>query len=135
MTQIRDSEGVDPYSNWEDWRKQEFRNGLHNGRVGGMLVSETDEVRIWHISLAPGDRLGFHCHVLNYFWTSLANGRARSNYGDGSVREVEYSAGTTAHYAFAEGEAMVHDLENVGDTPLLFVTVEFKKSGNHPLPI
>ena len=30
---------------------------------------------------------------------------------------------------------MVHSIENIGDTDLLFTTVEFKQSANEPLPI
>ena len=36
---------------------------------------------------------------------------------------------------FAAGEISWHDLENIGQTPLQFVTVEFKESGNAALPI
>lgn len=106
-----------------------------NGRVGTRLVSETDTVRVWHIVLEPGDRLPAHCHVLDYFWTATAPGRARSQTPDGRVVEVEYVEGDTRHLAFGPGEFMIHDLENVGDTTLRFTTVEFKKSANKPLEI
>src|SRR5215467_15878297 len=42
-----------------------------NGCVGSELVSETDKVRVWTIRLRPGQRFGFHRHVLNYFWTAV----------------------------------------------------------------
>lgn len=34
----------------------------------------TDRVRVWTIGLKPGQRLGFHTHVLDYFWTSVTGG-------------------------------------------------------------
>ena len=34
------------------------------------LVSESDRVRVWTIRLKPGERIGFHRHVLDYFWTA-----------------------------------------------------------------
>ena len=37
--------------------------------------------------------------------------------------------------AAVAGEYKIHDLENIGDTDLLFSTVEFKDSANAPLPI
>ena len=37
------------------------------------------------ITLQPGERLEFHRHVLDYFWTTTASGRARSTYPDGRV--------------------------------------------------
>jgi hypothetical protein len=35
----------------------------------------------------------------------------------------------------AGGEFMTHDLENIGDTPLIFATVEFLHSANAPLEV
>ena len=48
-----------------------------NGCVGQKLVSENDRTRVWHIRLQPGERLGFHRHVLDYFWSVLTASRAR----------------------------------------------------------
>ena len=118
-----------------DWVRQEFVANVANGRVGSRLVSETETLRVWHIALAPGERLPVHRHVLSYFWTAMTPGRARSNPEDGSTVEVEYMAGDTRHLDFGPGESMMHDLENIGDTVLVFATVEFKTSGNPPLPV
>ena len=49
----------------------------NNGCVGSSLLSENDKVRVWIIRLAPGERIGFHRHVLDYFWTSVSGGRGR----------------------------------------------------------
>jgi len=106
-----------------------------NGRVGSDLVDETDTYRIWLITLAPGARLAFHTHVLNYFWTATSVGRARSRYADGRVAEMDYTIGMTRHMTFGAGEAMTHDLENTGDTVLCFTTVEDKRSANAPLAL
>jgi quercetin dioxygenase-like cupin family protein len=59
------------------------------------LLSETDHVRVWEIRLAPGERIGFHRHVLDYFWTAVTPGRARSHPEDGTIVEAVYSAGET----------------------------------------
>src|SRR5262249_20211380 len=37
----------------------------NNGCVGTTLLSESDRVRVWIIRLAPGERIGFHRHVLD----------------------------------------------------------------------
>lgn len=113
----------------------ELAPGGGNGRVGSHLVSETDTYRVWLLSLQPGERLPFHTHVMNYFWTATSAGRARSRYADGRVEEPEYALGTTRHFSFAEGERMTHDLENIGDTVLSFTTVEDKRSANPPLAL
>lgn len=106
------------------------------GMVGQRLLSETDELRVWRIELKPGERVAYHKHVLNYFWTATSAGKSRSRYADGTVAESDCVVGTTRHYTFAAGESMVHDLENIGDTLLSYTTVELKiGSANQPLPL
>ena len=110
--------------------------GAGHGMVGQRLLSETEAVRVWRIELKPGERVAFHTHVLNYFWTALGPGRSRSTMGDGRVVETSYETGTTKHFTYGPGERMVHDLENIGDTVLAFTTVELKLgSANAPLPL
>ncbi|WP_438974782.1 hypothetical protein [Roseicyclus sp.] len=109
------------------------RNTSKNGQVGSRIVSETDRLRVWLIELQPGERLPFHTHVMDYFWTATTPGRARSRYGDGHVAEVDYHVGKTQHYQFGKGQSMTHDLENIGDDVLCFTTVEFFDSANAPL--
>lgn len=122
-------------ANWPAELRRELELNSFNGCVGQMLVSESDRVRVWSLSLKPGERVGFHRHVLDYFWTVLTDGRARSHYSDGRVVVKEYYAGETKHMSFGKGEFMLHDIENVGDTLLLYTTVEFLDSANPPLPI
>lgn len=106
-----------------------------NPCVGQQLLSETDTVRVWRIHLKPGERVGFHRHVLNYFWSAATPGRGRQHFNDGETREYTYSAGETRHETYGPGEYKVHDLENIGDTDLIFVTVEFLDSPNKALAI
>ncbi|MEO1490539.1 MAG: hypothetical protein AAFV19_00110 [Pseudomonadota bacterium] len=114
---------------------QEFIDRRDNGHVGDRLVSETETMRIWHIHARPGDRLKVHTHVLDYFWTIHTAGRARNHQPDGTFFDVDYAPGDTKHMSFAAGERMSHSLENIGDTDLIFTTVEFKTSANAPLPL
>ena len=106
-----------------------------NGCVGQRLLSENERVRVWEIRLKPGERFGFHRHVLDYFWSALNAGRARAHLDDGSTVEHTYTAGETRHETHARGHSKVHDLENTGDTELIFTTVEFLDSANKPLPV
>ena len=107
-----------------------------NGCVGSERVSETDKVRVWSIRLKPGQRFGFHRHVLNYFWTAITPGRGRQHLMDGTTVEYSYAPGETRHETYGTGEFKVHDLENIGDADLVFMTVEFiERSANTPLPI
>src|SRR5690242_14612284 len=106
-----------------------------NPCVGSMLLSENERTRVWMIRLAPGERIGFHRHVLDYFWTSVNGGRGRQHLMDGSTVEYSYQPGETRHETYAAGKFKVHDLENIGDADLVFMTVEFLASANRPLSI
>src|ERR1700732_5124717 len=103
--------------------------------VGSELLSETDKTRVWMIRLKPGDRIGFHRHVLNYFWTSVNGGRGRQHVHDGTTVEYTYAPGETRHETYGPGEFKVHDLENLGDKEMVFMTIEFLQSANKPLPL
>lgn len=122
-------------SDWPKHLRDEFESNQKNGRIGNRLVSETDRVRVWSIALKPGERLGFHKHVLDYFWTVVTPGKGRSHRCGVPAVEVEYKAGETKHIKYGPGEFMIHDLENIGSTELVFTTVEFKDSANLPLPL
>lgn len=114
---------------------EEFELNEFNPCVGNILLSESDRDRVWYIRLAPGERIGFHRHVLDYFWVALTPGRARSHINGAAPTEASYTAGQTQHMRFAEGEFMLHDLLNIGDTTLEFITVEHLQSANNPLPL
>jgi hypothetical protein len=92
-------------------------------------------VRVWEIRLRPGERWHVHRHVLDYFWTAITPGSSLQHTSDGTTREVSYEAGDTRHYHFERGEYLLHDLENMGDTELIFITVEHLDSAGDPLPL
>jgi beta-alanine degradation protein BauB len=115
--------------NFKGWPKEvlrDFDENAYNFNVGQRIVSETDHVRVWEIRLDPGHRLNAHRHVLDYFWTAVSAGRSRQHEDDGTTREVEYAVGDTRHFRFSPGEYLLHDLENIGQSQLVFVTVEHK---------
>ena len=125
-------------SEWPAELKAEFEHESrqNNGCVGSQLLSETDKVRIWIIRLAPCERIGFHRHVLNYFWTAVSGGRGRQHLMDGTTVEYTYQPGETRHETYGPDEFKVHDLENIGDRELVFMTVEsIDSSANKPLPV
>ncbi|WP_374625422.1 hypothetical protein [Devosia sp.] len=125
-------------SSTRDWPADivaEFETNANNGCVGNILVSETETLRVWHLRLAPGTRSNVHRHVNDYFWSSMTAGRARSYFEDGRVVEGDYHPGQTRHFTYAEGESMCHCVQNIGDTELLFATVEFLNGPNAALPV
>jgi hypothetical protein len=124
-------------SAWAPEIAAEFNREQQNPNpcVGNILVSETDRVRVWMIRLQPGERIGFHRHVLDYFWTSVSGGRGRQHVHDGTTVEYTYAPGETRHETYGAGDLKIHDLENLGDKEMVFMTIEFKDSANRPLPL
>jgi beta-alanine degradation protein BauB len=106
-----------------------------NGCVGTALLSESERVRVWIIRLSPGQRIGFHRHVLDYFWTCVTGGRGRQHVHDGTTVEYSYQPGETRHETYKLDQFKVHDLENIGDRDMVFMTIEFLNSANQPLAI
>lgn len=123
------------YAGWSDEIRNDFEANAFSGQVGSRLLSESERVRVWEIRLQPGERVHAHRHVLDYFWTAVNPGRSRQRTFDGTTREVDYTPGETRHYTFGPGEYLLHDLENIGETELVFTTVEFLQSANQPLPL
>lgn len=124
-------------SAWPPAIAAEFERERQNNNpcVGTTLLSESERVRVWIIRLAPGERIGFHRHVLDYFWTSVTGGRGRQHVHDGTTVEYTYQPGETRHETYGLGEFKVHDLENLGDKEMVFMTIEFLQSANKPLPL
>ncbi len=122
-------------AHWPKELQDDIDANAFNGCVGSVLVSETDRVRVWHLRLPPGKRCNFHRHVLDYFWTCHTHGKARGYFEDGRIVDVSHFPGDTRHMNYGKGEYLLHSVENIGDTELLFTTVEFKQSANQPLEI
>ena len=120
---------------WPAGMVEEMRANAMSPIVGSTLVSETDKVRVWHLQVPAGKRCTFHRHVLDYFWTCHSHGTARGYFEDGSITETVHFPGDTRHLTYGKGEHLVHSVENVGTTDLLFTTVEYKQSANAPLPV
>lgn len=123
------------FEGWSDELRAEFDTYSHDGYVGSQLLSQNERVRVWEIRLAPGERWHAHRHVLDYFWTAVNAGSSRQHTSDGTTRDVTYAAGETRHFSFAAGEFLLHDIENIGQSGLVFTTVEHLDSANAPLEV
>jgi quercetin dioxygenase-like cupin family protein len=99
--------------------------GRANDRIGTSLELQNDRLRVWHLRLAPGQRLPFHRHDRPYFWTVLTDGKGRSRFDDGRVVDIVYRKGETKYFDLNPQNMFIHDLQNTGTEELLFVTVEF----------
>ena len=125
----------DGFEDWTPALHAELGTHAANPLVGTRLLLEDERIRIWEIRLAPGERLAFHRHVLDYFWTCVSGGDAISRDGEGNTKGRRYGVAETRALSFGEGESMIHDLSNAGNADIVFTTVEFLDSANTPLPL
>ena len=102
----------------------ELDSAPSNLEVGTTVWFENDRIRVWEILLQPGERGAFHSHVTNYFWTVVEGSRGLQRFADGTFVVRDYLVGETKYLEHTPATALIHDLENVGDTTLRFVTVE-----------
>lgn len=106
---------------------KEIADGRVNAEIGTDVVLETDQMRVWHLRLAPGQTLPPHRHDRPYFWTVLTDGNGLSHFDDGRAVPITYRAGDTRHFPdLTPSNGFVHDLTNTGDAELVFVTAESK---------
>lgn len=102
----------------------ELATAGENFDVGTTLWFENDRVRVWEVRLEPGERGPFHNHTRNYFWTVVEGSRGLQRFADGTYVVRDYRVGDTRFLEHTPEDSLIHDLENVGDGPLRFVTVE-----------
>lgn len=102
----------------------ELRAAPGNLNVGTTLWFENERVRVWDLQLRPGERGPFHAHTRPYFWTVVEAGRGLQRFADGTFHVRDYREGETRFLEHTPQSALIHDLENVGDGVLRFVTVE-----------
>ena len=95
-----------------------------NYDLGTTMWFENDRIRVWEVLLQPGERGAFHAHTTNYFWTVVEPSRGLQRFADGTFIVRDYRLGETRYLEHTPETALIHDLENVGETTLRFVTVE-----------
>jgi len=98
--------------------------GEPNTNVGTKLLLENDRVKIWEISLEPGDRAPFHWHAHTYFFVCVEAGRVRTHFPNGFYVDGDSEVGECMFMDHSAEEPGVHDLENIGTTTVRYTTVE-----------
>ncbi|MPZ54087.1 MAG: cupin domain-containing protein [Acidimicrobiia bacterium] len=103
---------------------EEMERAPENLEVGTRVWFENHVIRVWEIRLEPGERGPFHAHTKNYFWTVVEGSRGLQRFDDGTYAERDYEVGDTKYLEHSSENVMIHDLENIGESTLRFVTVE-----------
>jgi quercetin dioxygenase-like cupin family protein len=109
--------------------------GIALGDVGQRIVLENDHVRVWEITLQPGEIIDFHIHRHPYLVISLGGGENEIETIFGDKRAANEPLGGTV---FIDGMRPVHKLTNKAKVPYLSRLVELKhvtwNPGEAPLP-
>jgi beta-alanine degradation protein BauB len=92
--------------------------------VGTRLLFENERIRIWDITLEPGESLPLHRHRTTYFYRCEAGGRVRVSLPDGTAEVYESPLDEVHFHEIGPEDLVVHDLANVGETTVRFTTVE-----------
>ena len=111
---------MDAAAVFPDVTQDELMAAPANYTIGTTMLLENERVRVWDITLGPGERMPFHCHRTTYFYRCESGGRWRLRTTEGEVLIGEDAPGEVTFHELAPGERLVHELTNVGDcTPAL----------------
>jgi hypothetical protein len=97
--------------------------GLTLRDVGHRVVLENDHVRIWEVTLAPGETHEFHIHYHPYLVISLGGGENEVETIFGDKFATQEPSGATV---FIDGMRPVHRLTNKAKIPYVSRLVELK---------
>lgn len=113
---------------WTEKLKSELNSNTITENVGEQLILENDKFKVWSIHLSAGKSLPFHTHSKPYFYTVKGKGKSRSFFADGTIIETEYKKDDIKYFNdLDDSNHFTHNLENIGNTTLIFTIVEFKK--------
>lgn len=92
------------------------------GAVGQEVLLENDRVRVWHITLAPGETQPLHHHGLPYVVVAVSGASNVIHTAAGERIEVAEETGAVV---FRE-PGQTHMLTNAGDTTYVGRIIELK---------
>lgn len=96
--------------------------------VGTELLYADDEVRIWNLELAPGEKTLVHQHPCDYVYVVLAPGSTETHHQDGRVDPVTDAVGDHVRH----GMGIPHQLHNVGTGRYRNIIVELLSEKSKP---
>jgi quercetin dioxygenase-like cupin family protein len=92
------------------------------GAVGQEVLLDNDHVRIWHITLQPGETQPLHHHGLPYVVVAVQGATSVITTGDGQKIDIIEETGSVV---FRE-PGQTHMLSNVGDSVYVGRIIELK---------
>lgn len=98
-------------------------DGTVSSDVGTRLLFENERVRVWDLSLVPGQSTGLHRHECDFLYVAVGGGTLQGIDADGTRGEA--TTMEDGHVVFRNiPDAEVHEAVNVGDGPWRNIVVE-----------
>lgn len=98
--------------------------------IGTRLLFENERVRVWDLTLAPGETLPLHRHELDYLYVVIGGGSLQTGFADGTADEPRQMADGEVRFrevSLSDGDRRAtHSATNVGGTPWRNIVVELK---------
>lgn len=101
---------------------KEMPEGTVLGQIGDEVVFENDHIRVWRLTLKPGEIQSWHRHDLPYLVVPLTEGNNVMRFADGRERPTQEKPGD----ALWREPGMPHELENTGTADYSNILVEVK---------
>jgi len=92
------------------------------GAVGQEIMLENDRVRVWHITLAPGETQPLHHHGLAYVVVAVQGAKNVIHTASGERIDVAEETGSIVY----REPGQTHMLTNAGDTVYIGRIIELK---------
>lgn len=118
------------FENWSPVTLKELRRGSFTMNIGRKLY-ESDEFKIWKINLEPGERLPFRAHFNTYICNCLTDGLLISRNVNGEIDMIRFNVGDNYYRECKKVE--VHDLQNIGENPVIITVTEVNPESQHYL--
>ncbi len=122
------------FTQWEDKYVRELHLLEFSESLGNAVLFEDNTIRLWNLKLDVGERIPFVKNNKNYSWISETDALLKSRSGNGRVSLIRVNKGDTKYFENS-GKDYINDLENLGETVVLFKVLEYKQGFHDLLPL
>jgi len=92
------------------------------GQIASRVLFENDRVRVWDLTVEPGQATDWHQHELDYLFVVIEKGKVHTEYANGATEPQDDELGHTEMRTDRE----VHRLVNDGPTRYRDIVIELK---------
>lgn len=101
--------------------------------VGTEVLFENDNIRIWSMTLEPGESSPYHRHLHDYFYIYTTPSHITAHYPDDSEIARGYQEGFVNYSVVGDG--IEHHITNTGDERHNQIIIELKGASASQTPL